>query len=222
MLHNLLKNEDIILASKSPRRAFLLQQIGLKFRQISSDIEEVENRMSPEDFVLYYSMKKADKIFKTYPNSFVIGVDTIVLIDDKILGKPNFTKVSLGKPKDCDEAKEFLQILSGNCHIVLSGISICTRRDKISDIERTKVYFNKISEPDIEEYLNTNEPMDKAGAYGIQGFGSQFINKIEGCYFNVMGFPIPLFYKMCNLLIRSGSPISSGGLIYRYPKLRRK
>ena len=202
MLHNLLKNEDIILASKSPRRAFLLQQIGLKFRQISSDIEEIENRMSPEGFVLHYSMKKADKIFKKHPNSFVIGVDTIVLIDNKILGKPRNHK----------EAKKFLQTLSGNCHTVLSGVSIITKRHKISDIERTKVYFNQISEEDIEEYLNTNEPMDKAGAYGIQGFGSQFINRIEGCYFNVMGFPIPLFYKMCNLLSRSGSPISSGGL----------
>jgi septum formation protein len=191
MLHNLLRNEDIILASKSPRRTFLLRQIGLKFRQIASNIIEVENGMSPEDFVIHYSMKKADKVFKTHPNSFVIGVDTIVIIDNKILGKP----------KNRKEAKKFLQMLSGNCHIVLSGISICTKKNKISDIEITKVYFNKISEPDIKEYLNTNEPMDKAGAYGIQGFGSQFIKKIDGCYFNVMGFPIPLFYKMCNSIV---------------------
>jgi septum formation protein len=187
MLHNLLKDEDIILASKSPRRAFLLKQVGLKFRQITSGVEESKNQMSPRDFVLYYSAKKANTVFVRYPNSFVIGVDTIVWIGNQILGKP----------KNRDQAKEFLQRLSGNCHIVLSGISICTKKAKTSDVESTKVYFNKISESDIEEYLDTKEPMDKAGAYGIQGLGSQFVKKIEGCYFNVMGFPIPLFYKMC-------------------------
>ncbi|MCK4357453.1 MAG: septum formation protein Maf [Candidatus Cloacimonetes bacterium] len=186
MLHNLLKNKDIILASKSPRRAFLLQQIGLKFSQISSNIEEVENEMSPEDFVVYYSLKKAEKIFKSNPNSFVIGVDTIVFIDNKIIGKP----------KNRNQAKKFLQTLSGNCHTVLSGISILYKDKIISRVEKTKVCFKQILEKDIEEYIKTNEPMDKAGAYGIQGFGSQFIKKIEGCYFNVMGFPIPLFYEM--------------------------
>jgi len=200
MLHNLLKDEDIILASKSPRRAFLLHQIGLKFRQISSDIEEVENGMSPEDFVIHYSMKKADKVFKRHPDSFVIGADTTVLLENTVLGKP----------KNHDEAHRFLQMLSGNRHIVLTGVSILYKDNYISDIEKTKVYFNHISEEDIEEYINTNEPMDKAGAYGIQGFGSQFINKIEGCYFNVMGFPIPLFYKMCNFPM------------YRDPQLRGK
>ena len=191
MLHNLLKDKDIILASQSPRRVLLLQQIGLKFRQISSNVEEVENEMSPEDFVVHYSLKKAEKVFKMNPNSFVIGVDTIVLIDNKIIGKP----------KNSKDAKKFLQILSGNFHTVLSGLSILYKEKIISNIEKTKVYFNQISANDIVEYLKTNEPMDKAGAYGIQGFGSQFIQKIEGCYFNVMGFPIPLFYKMCNSIV---------------------
>ena len=191
MLHNLLKNKDIILASQSPRRAFLLKQIGIKFRQISSNINEVENEMSPENFVAHYSMKKAETVFKTNQNSFVIGVDTIVLFDNTILGKP----------KDHNQARKFLQILSGNHHIVLSGISICTSGYKISEVEKTKVYFNQIQDEDIEEYINTNEPMDKAGAYGIQGFGSQFIKKIYGCYFNVMGFPIPLFYDMVKKLL---------------------
>lgn len=191
MLHNLLKKEDIILASKSPRRAFLLRQVGLKFRQIASNILEVENGMSPEEFVLYYSMKKADEIFKRCPDSFVIGADTTVLLENTVLGKP----------QNREEAKRFLQMLSGNRHIVLTGVSILCKNNHISDIEKTKVYFNHISEEDIEEYLATNEPMDKAGAYGIQGFGSQFIKKIDGCYFNVMGFPIPLFYKMCKSII---------------------
>lgn len=191
MLHNLLKDKDIILASQSPRRVLLLQQIGLKFRQIYSNVEEVENEMSPEDFVVHYSLKKAEKVFKTNPNSFVIGVDTIILIDNKIIGKP----------KNRKDAKKFLQILSGNFHTVLSGVSILYKEKNVSNIEKTKVYFNQISANDIGEYLKTNEPMDKAGAYGIQGFGSQFIQKIEGCYFNVMGFPIPLFYKMCNSIV---------------------
>lgn len=186
MLHNLLRNEDIILASQSPRRAFLLKQLGLKFRQISANIKEVENGMPSDDFVKYYSMKKADKVFKNNLNSFVIGADTIILIDNKIIGKP----------RNYNEAKKFLRTISSNCHIVLTGISICFKETTISKIEKTKVYFNQISEQDIEEYILTNEPMDKAGAYGIQGFGSQFIKRIEGCFFNVMGFPIPLFYKM--------------------------
>jgi septum formation protein len=192
MLHNLLQGGDIILASQSPRRAFLLKQIGLEFRQIPSGIVETENQMSPVDFVLSYSMKKAKKVFTRFPDSFVIGVDTIVWFNNQILYKP----------RDRSQAKEFLQKLSGNCHTVLSGVSICTKQVEISDVEKTKVYFNKISQTDIEEYLDTKEPFDKAGAYGIQGFGSQFIKKIDGCYFNVMGFPIPLFYKMCKSIFK--------------------
>ncbi|TSA24507.1 septum formation inhibitor Maf [bacterium] len=186
MLHNLLKNENIILASRSPRRAFLLEQVGLHFEQIPSHIEENLNGMLPEEFVLYYSREKAEEVQKSHPDSLIIGADTIVVLDNMIIGKP----------QNDEESFQILKKLSGKCHEVLTGVSILFHDSQISDIAKTKVYFKQISDEDIREYVFTGEPMDKAGAYGIQGFGSQFIDKIEGCYFNVMGFPIPLFYEM--------------------------
>ena len=187
MLHNLLKNENIILASRSPRRAFLLKQIGLQFEQIPSHIKENFNGMQPDDFVLYYSKKKAEEIQKTYPESLIIGADTIVVLNNEIIGKP----------QNDEDAFQILKKLSGKYHEVLTGVSILFHDSQLSDIAKTKVYFKSISDEDLREYVSTSEPMDKAGAYGIQGYGSQFIDKIEGCYFNVMGFPIPLFYEMC-------------------------
>ena len=187
MLHNLLKNKNIILASRSPRRAFLLEQVGLQFEQIPSHIEENLNGMQPDDFVLYYSKKKAEEIQKSHTDSLIIGADTIVVLNNKIIGKPH----------NNEDAFQILKKLSGKCHEVLTGVSILFHDSQLSDIAKTKVYFKPISDKDIKEYISTGEPMDKAGAYGIQGYGSQFIYKIEGCYFNVMGFPIPLFYEMC-------------------------
>jgi len=187
MLHNLLNTENIILASRSPRRAFLLKNVGLQFEQIPSHIEENLNGMQPEDFVIHYSQKKAEAIQKIHTDSFIIGADTIVVLNNKIIGKP----------KNDEDAFQILKKLSGKCHEVLTGVSILFHDSQVSDIAKTKVYFNPISDEDIREYISTGEPMDKAGAYGIQGYGSQFIDKIEGCYFNVMGFPIPLFYEMC-------------------------
>lgn len=187
MLHNLLNTENIILASRSPRRAFLLKNVGLQFEQIPSHIEENLNGMQPEDFVIHYSQKKAEAIQKIHTDSFIIGADTIVVLNNKIIGKP----------KNDEDAFQILKKLSGKCHEVLTGVSILFHDSQVSDIAKTKVYFNPISDEDIREYVSTGEPMDKAGAYGIQGYGSQFIDKIKGCYFNVMGFPIPLFYEMC-------------------------
>jgi len=187
MLHNLLNTENIILASRSPRRAFLLKNVGLQFEQIPSHIEENLNGMQPEDFVIHYSQKKAEAIQKIHTDSFIIGADTIVVLNNKIIGKP----------QNNEDAFQILKKLSGKCHEVLTGVSILFHDSQVSDIAKTKVYFNPISDEDIREYVSTGEPMDKAGAYGIQGYGSQFIDKIEGCYFNVMGFPIPLFYEMC-------------------------
>jgi len=187
MLYNLLKDTDNILASRSPRRAFLLKQVGLNFRQIPSHIEELLNEMPSDEFVLHYAKKKAEEIHKKYPDSLIIGADTIVVLNNEIIGKP----------QNNEDAFQILKKLSGKCHEVLTGVSIILNNLQISDIAKTKVYFKPISDEDIREYISTGEPMDKAGAYGIQGYGSQFIDKIEGCYFNVMGFPIPLFYEMC-------------------------
>ncbi len=187
MLHNLLKNENIVLASRSPRRAFLLEQVGMQFEQIPSHIEENLNGMQPDDFVLHCSNKKAEEIQKSHTDSLIIGADTIVVLNNEIIGKP----------QNDEDAFQILKKLSGKCHEVLTGVSILFHDLQLSDIAKTKVFFKLISDEDIKEYISTGEPMDKAGAYGIQGYGSQFIDKIEGCYFNVMGFPIPLFYEMC-------------------------
>ncbi len=191
MLHSLLKDKHIILASRSPRRAFLLEQVGLHFEQIPSHIEENFNGMLPEEFVLYYSRKKAEEVQKSHPDSLIIGADTIVVLNNEIIGKP----------QNDEEAFQILKKLSGKCHEVLTGVSILFHDSQLSDIAKTKVFFKLISDEDIKEYISTGEPMDKAGAYGIQGYGSQFIDKIEGCYFNVMGFPISLFYEMYSKLI---------------------
>ncbi len=108
------------------------------------------------------------------------------------------------KPQNTKEAEKSLKLLSDNKHTVVTAVSIHYKNNIHSKIARTKVFFHKLSQREIKEYIATNEPMDKAGAYGIQGYGSQFIKKIEGCYFNVMGLPVPLFYEMCKdiLLVR--------------------
>jgi len=169
----------------------LLKHVGLSFKQIPSHIEEHPNEKLPNDFVLHYAQQKAEKILKNYPDSLIIGADTIVVLNNKIIGKPKHEK----------DAFTILQMLSAQCHEVVTGVALYHKDTVITDFAVTKVYFYPISDDDIREYIKTGEPMDKAGAYGIQGYGSQFIKKIEGCYFNVMGFPIPLFYEMCKQII---------------------
>ncbi|MBS3766673.1 MAG: septum formation protein Maf [Candidatus Cloacimonetes bacterium] len=191
MLHNLLKDKEIILASKSPRRKRLFDQLGLKYKQIPSNIAEHHLNIPADEFATYYAREKVKEIAKTNLESFIVGGDTIVLLDDKILGKP----------KDKREAAKFLQFLSDNEHTVVSAIAIYFREQIYTEVARTRVFFYKLTKKEIEEYIATEEPMDKAGAYGIQGYGSQFIKKIEGCYFNVMGFPVPLFYRMCKKIL---------------------
>lgn len=169
----------------------MLKQVGLNFKQIPSHIDEHINGMMPEEYVMHYAQEKAEEIQRNYPDSLIIGADTTVVLHNEIIGKP----------ADKKDAFDILHKLSGQCHEVLTGIAILHKESILRNISKTKVYFNKISVSDIDEYIETSEPMDKAGAYGIQGYGSQFIDKIEGCYFNVMGFPIPLFYEMCKQMI---------------------
>ena len=119
-------------------------------------------------------------------DSLIIGADTIVVLDGIVLGKPS----------DARQAREYLALLSGKTHAVYTGLCLCRSKRCVTDYERSMVEFAPLSEAEIQAYVETGEPMDKAGAYGIQGFGSQFIRRINGCYFNVMGFPIHLFYRM--------------------------
>lgn len=173
----------LILASASPRRQQLLQNITKDFTVLPSDAQEIiPKTLLPEQAPEYLSKIKADAIARKYPESVVIGADTGVFIDGEMLGKPIST----------EHAREMLSRLSGRTHKVITGCSICKGDKSISFSQTTFVTFYKLSDTDIEEYIATSEPYDKAGAYGIQGKGSLLVEKIEGDYFNVVGLPVAL------------------------------
>lgn len=181
----------LYLASKSPRRKEILQTLKIPFEYLESPYEENLSdcaNLNPEDLVSRLACLKALHASKTVNSGLVIGADTIVVQGGKILGKP----------KDRNDAKAILQSLSGKRHLVITGVAIFNAETKksISRSETTYVYFKELSEKDIETYLDTSEPYDKAGAYGIQGHAGLFVERIEGCYFNVVGFPVAAFSKL--------------------------
>ena len=178
---------EIILASASPRRKELLELINLKFEIKASNIEEIMNEnLSLEEKVEDLSYQKAnDTASKLSGDYLVIGADTIVEINGEILGKP----------KDKTDAKRMLKLLSGKEHHVITAITLIPTNDKDNFIkihEKTKVKFIELDDYKIDKYIDSGEPMDKAGAYAIQGLGVMFVKGIEGCYTNVVGLPIPL------------------------------
>lgn len=188
-----LNNKKVILASKSPRRKELLENIGLKFEILPSDIEEkIDNYTDFGDFVMQLAKMKGEHIAKNYEEAIVISSDTVVVIDGKILEKP----------KDREDAFKMLKMLSGNYHDVYTSIFVKDNylKKEIVDFVKTKVKFSFLRDEIIEHYLDTGESFDKAGAYGIQGYGSKFVEKIDGCFFSVMGFPVSLFAKIVNEL----------------------
>lgn len=187
MIHKLLIDKKIVLASASPRRKILVEMLGLTPLIIPARVDETITREKPYLQVMRHAQNKARNIADRMDGeTLVIGADTIVVLDDDILGKP----------ADPRQAREYLARLSGRNHKVYTGISLCWRKVCETRYERIMVEFASLSEAEIAAYVETREPLDKAGAYGIQGFGSQFVRRIQGCYFNVMGFPIHLFYKM--------------------------
>ena len=172
-----------ILASKSPRRSYLLKQAGLEFSVIPSSVDETTVPLSsPETYVRVVAEAKAMDISEKYPHMWVIGADTIVLIDDRILGKPGSES----------EARAMLNQLSGQIHHVLTGYAICckAKNRNFSDTIKTEVSFKNLSEEEIEWYINTGEPFGKAGAYAIQGLGTFIVKSINGSYTNVVGLPV--------------------------------
>ncbi len=180
---NKIIQEPIILASKSPRRKELLEQAGLTLEIFAADIDEESIPLSaPKDYVKALSRIKADHIAKSRPDHWVIGADTIVVIDDIILGKP----------KSRDEAVHMLNTLSNRDHCVFTGFTICCHKKKksITKSIETTVFFKQLSLGEIQWYAATNEPYDKAGGYGIQGIGAFLVRKINGSYSNVVGLPI--------------------------------
>jgi septum formation protein len=173
----------LILASQSPRRRFLLTQVGLEFSVIPSHFEEHTVTPScPETYARHLAEQKASDVSVQYPDSWVIGADTIVFIDDTILGKPNSRS----------EARSMLSCLSGRTHQVLTGYCICCHRTRrqFSDTVRTDVCFKKLTNREIDWYIISGEPFDKAGAYAIQGIGSFLVKRINGSYTNVVGLPV--------------------------------
>ncbi len=185
---------EFILASASPRRKKLLQMIGLDFEVIPSQIEEIiEDKQSPKVLVKNLAYQKAVSVAKTkdyIKDKIVIGADTVVAKDSQVLGKP----------KDFAEAYEMLSLLNDSCHNVLTGISIMKNEQVITDFKQTKVYFNKLAPREIKDYIATGEPFDKAGGYGIQAKGALLVEKIEGCFYNVVGLSINKFVSMIKKL----------------------
>ena len=184
----------LILASKSPRRRYLLEQAGLSFSVIPSDIDETAIPLSPpEIYVKVLSEAKAESIAKKYPEKWVIGADTIVLKDGVVLGKPG----------SIDEARSMLKKLSGEIHQVFTGYSIlCKSKNRIfSETVQTEVLFKNLTDEEIEWYIHTKEPFDKAGAYAIQGLGTFLVKRINGSYTNVVGLPV---CEVIEFLIQEG------------------
>ncbi|GAB5408248.1 MAG: Maf family protein [Balneolaceae bacterium] len=182
----------IVLASQSPRRKKLLSQLGFIFEIIPSKSEEIITGNNPIEIVTELSLQKAVEVSSKVPNSLVIGADTIVVLDGAILGKP----------KNESDAVSILSKLSGNMHSVFTGVSfvITNSKKEISSThsfyEETKVRFSSLSEHEIQSYVASGSPMDKAGAYGIQDdWGSLFVERIDGDYYNVVGFPLNRFYQ---------------------------
>jgi septum formation protein len=172
---------EIILASASPRRQELLRQVGLSFRVIPSRVDERVNRpMAPGELVEHLALIKAQEVAAENPDALVIGADTIVVIDGDILGKP----------ADRVDAIAMLQRLSGREHHVMTGVALCKGAQTLVSHEVTEVHFRSLVPAEIERYVDSGEPMDKAGAYGIQGKAGAMIHRIDGDYFNVVGLPL--------------------------------
>ncbi len=182
-----LPNKPLVLASSSPRRAELLKKIGLEFRVHPSDVAEDDLlNLAPRAMVQALAERKATAVAQAYESALVIGADTTVVLAEKILGKPETPAA----------AREMLAQLSGKTHVVYTGFTLLdapTQR-KITQVEKTEVTFRKLDTAEIATYVSTGAAMDKAGAYGIQDFSAIFTERINGCFYNVVGFPLTRFY----------------------------
>lgn len=181
----------LILASASPRRKSLMDVLGLEFEiKISDCKEHIDTNNSVENIVMSLSAQKAYAVAETLNNNcLVIGADTVVSYGNEILGKP----------QDVEDAIRMLKLLSGKTHSVYTGFTIINTSDNttVTDYEKTNVKFKELTEKEITDYVNTKDPLDKAGAYSIQGIASSFVEKLDGDYNNVVGLPI---YKLSKYL----------------------
>lgn len=180
----------IVLASASPRRRELLSDLKLSFEIEPAKFDEASVPVTtPEEWVRAVARAKALEVASRHPDALVIGADTAVLIDGEILGKP----------RDAAEAQQMLRRLAGRTHRVVTGVAVCllVRDRELVHVEATDVTFGPLSDEQIARYVATGEPMDKAGAYGIQGFGATLVREVRGCYFNVVGLPL---YSLARML----------------------
>ena len=200
----------MILASASPRRKELLEAAGFSFEVIPASVDETRFGNEPaEELVSRVAAEKAEAILRRLPagsNAVVLGADTVVVVDSQAESLAEST--TLGKPASAEDAKRILRLLSGRQHRVLTGVCLMRYGDngneqrlkKDVQICSTTVWFSPLSDAEINDYVATGEPFDKAGAYAIQGRASRFVEKIDGCYFNVVGLPVSLVYRMLNAI----------------------
>ena len=175
----------LVLASKSPRRSEILKNAGYEFTvSVAGADETIPDGTKPEDAVIFLAARKAMAVDRA-DDETVLGADTIVVLDNKILGKP----------KDKDDAFNMIKALSGRVHSVFTGVCVVGKGVSMTFSEETKVEFLPLTDDEINAYINTDEPYDKAGAYGIQGLASKFIRGIQGDYFNVVGLPVSRIYE---------------------------
>ena len=176
---------DLILASQSPRRSELLRNAGFAFQVRARPVEERRAAGElPQEYAMRLAQAKAEAAWEN-KDEVVLGADTIVVLGDRVLEKPD----------DVADARAMLNALSGQDHVVITGICLRHPEGSIVDSESTRVHFTVLDQGEIESYASSGEPMDKAGAYAIQGLASKFVDRIEGCYFNVMGLPLARAYR---------------------------
>lgn len=182
----------IILASKSPRRREILTDLGFHFEIHTADTDESSSEQNPQRLVEILAERKGNDVYKMFRSEdvLVISSDTVVSCDGRIMGKP----------RSYDEACEMLRYLSGRKHTVTSGLCLNMNGRIVTGHENTDVYFANLTEEFIEKYVATGETMDKAGGYAVQGIASMYIEKIDGCYFNVVGLPVRLLAKLLEQL----------------------
>jgi septum formation protein len=180
----------LILASASPRRAELLRNAAIPFTVEPAHVaEQVAAHETPVDYAQRLARDKARAVFARHPGNVVLGADTVVVVDQHLLEKPT----------DQADATRMLRLLSGRSHQVITGVCLIAPGFEQTEAEITQVVFCALSDGEIGDYVASGEPMDKAGAYAIQGMASRWVERIEGCYFNVVGLPVPRVYRLLHV-----------------------
>jgi septum formation protein len=178
----------IVLASTSPRRISLLRQIGMRFTVVTPVEDETSANPDPKERVMENALAKARSVLGNVEEGLIVGADTVVYIDERILGKPSSD----------DEARRMMATLSGRVHRVFTGLAVIDAESGLEEVscEETQVHLMELSDEEISRYVESGEPMGKAGAYAIQGLGAVFVDRVVGCFHNVVGLPLSLLWKM--------------------------